>query len=129
MGSSSSAFYLGKYLVDFDPYIDRDAYCLPGLPDIKETSNVEDLLADPEAFDVLPLEAQGGCDEWSTDTSTGSGDFTGNSIPNFAFYNFYLGPIGRGRFSQSTPIAISDFYTVSIESGSPAGSRIILDFC
>jgi len=121
------SFYSGKYLVEFDPTIDREAYCLPELEDVKETSNVEDLLADPEFFDLLPGEVQAGCDDWATDISTGTGDFVGNPIPNFAFYNFYLGPIGRGLHQQSTPIAISAFYTVGIESGSIG--RIILEFC
>lgn len=136
---NTERFYSGKYLVDFNPEIDGEAYELPlqeasstGLVDnyshLKETSNVEDLLVGPEDFHLLAEEAQAGCEEWGeVILGATSGEFEGSPISNFAFYNFYLGPCGRGRNQQATPIAISDFYYVAIESGSVG--REILEFC
>ena len=121
---NTDKFYQGKYLSERDPAIDREAYSLPlqdavlwgGLEDnfqhLTDTSNVEDLLVDPEDFCIVPEEAQGGCDEWGqVNIVATSEEFERNPIPNFAFYNFYLGSCGRGLQQQPTVIAIDDFYT------------------
>ncbi len=138
---NTEKFYIGKYLAEENPFVDKEAYSLPlteatsfgGVVDnfqaLEETSNVEDLLVDPEDFCVDAEDAQDGSNTWGQVNIVATSDeFSGKPIPNFAFYNFYLGARGRGRSQQPTAIEISDFYTVPIESGSPS-SRQILEFC
>jgi hypothetical protein len=134
-----SEFYVGKYAITNDPLIDRQAYCLPDTNPLTgeflkehfaETSNPEELIANPEAFKLLPLETQGGACEWGVTFSVGEGEFEQSQLSDKLFYpDFYLGAVGKGRRQQPTAIAISNFYPVPVESGSAAGSREILEFC
>ena len=125
---NTEKFYQGKYLSEVNPKIDREAYSLPleesitfggvkaNFSHLIETQNVEDLLAFPEDFQVDPFEVQAGTDKWDQITIVSSSDeFTRKSIPNFAFYNFYLGSLGKGFNQQPTAIAIDAFYIESVE--------------
>lgn len=136
---NTEKFYIGKYLSEISPKIDREAYSLPleeptsfgivqpNYQALKETSNVEDLRANPEDFNILPEDVQAGCDNWSqVNIVATSGEFERNPVPNFGFYGFYFGYLGRGREQQLIAIAISDFYILGIESGSDG--KEILNF-
>ena len=80
------AFYIGKYLIqqeEIAPKHDRDAWAFPDAPKqhMGETSNVEELLVDPEDMDVLPTQIQFGFAEWTSDDDP-------SSAP--AFVQFYV---------------------------------------
>jgi len=64
------AFYVGCYLIQQDtlePPFDGSSWALPDTQHVRETSNVEELLIDPEDIDVVPEEAQYGCAQWTDD--------------------------------------------------------------
>lgn len=124
LNSDTRKFYIGSYLAEDAPS-DR-TYHLPirdepGRTDIVlehlvETSNVEELHAPPEDFELPPEEIQAGETYWSVNFSLGEEDFSND--PQFIdslFYAFYYGAISRGRDPEPLAIAPSDFYTVPIE--------------
>ena len=66
------SFYVGKYLISEDtlsPKHDRDSWAFPADSDqhMSDTSNVEELLIDPEDMNVLPTQIQFGADEYTDD--------------------------------------------------------------
>ena len=68
------AFYVGCYLIlqdELDPKFGREDWAFPSNQDqhMWETSNVEDLLIDPEDMDIIPTQVQYGEDFWSDSES------------------------------------------------------------
>ena len=81
------AFYIGKYLIqqeEIAPKHDRDAWAFPDEPKqhLTDTSNVEELLIDPEDMDVLPSQIQIGFAAWTDDE--------GFTPDHAAFDQFYV---------------------------------------
>jgi len=81
-----ASFYIGKYLIlqeELAPKHDADSWAFPDAPTqhMGETSNVEELLVDPEDMDVLPTQIQFGFAEWTSDDDP-------SSAP--AFVQFYV---------------------------------------
>jgi hypothetical protein len=68
------AFYVGCYLIlesDLEPRHERTAWELPDTAfhsgHMSDTSNVEELLINPEDMDLLPTQIQFGCSQWGAD--------------------------------------------------------------
>lgn len=118
------SFYVGSYLQEEEP-TDRE-YQIPIIDEpgrlddnfehVVETSNVEELDAPPEQFDLPPEDIQSGYTRWVVDLSSGADDFGNDTqFVDSLFYSFYYGAIGRGRDPEPLPIAPSDFYTIPVE--------------
>jgi hypothetical protein len=126
-----ATFYLGKYLVT-DSIPRDEVWLLPKDNDFEsfiETSNVEELRANPEDFDIVVESVQSGSEKYFRVESPDVPDYERKRISDSMFYGFYYGYAGRGRDQQGVPIAPGDFYTVPIESGSLPGSKQIVRFC
>jgi hypothetical protein len=81
------SFYVGCYLILSDtiaPKHDRDGWELPDTTThqghMSDTSNIEELLIDPEDMDLIPTQIQFGCAEWTNDEGW---------IPDDTFTEFY----------------------------------------
>jgi hypothetical protein len=60
----------GKWIIQQDSFnlpFDGANWDLPDLQHAKETSNIEELLMDPEDFNAVPEQVQFGCDQWTDD--------------------------------------------------------------
>jgi hypothetical protein len=82
------SFYVGSYLILSDtiaPKHDRDSWELPDTTahsgHMADTSNVEELLIDPEDMDLIPTQIQFGCAEWTDDEGW---------TPDYPFAEFYV---------------------------------------
>jgi hypothetical protein len=82
------SFYLGCYLILSDeiaPPHDSDSWELPDTTahsgHMSDTSNVEELLINPEDMDLIPTQIQFGCAEWTDDEGW---------IPDDPFAEFYV---------------------------------------
>lgn len=87
------SFYLGPWLVEDDPG-PSTAWRFPSDPTqhINQTSNVEDLLVDPEDMDVIPEQIQFGLSQWTKDTAPS----------NVNKYTFFYAPVTE-FYIVSTP--------------------------
>jgi hypothetical protein len=147
--AENTTFYSGKYLIDTGTsptFADnRQAWALPdesssvgsnisgfttSTEHFEETSNVEELLADPEDFTLIPEAVQAGCVQYDIGFYfDGNANYGIEDIANF-YGVFYLGELGKGKNQQPTAISFEEgFYTVPVESGSIIGSRIVVEFC
>ena len=88
------SFYVGCYLILSDtiaPKHDRASWSLPDTTahsgHMSDTSNVEELLIDPEDMDLIPTQIQFGCAEWTNDEGwTPDDPFTEFYVKDENFY-------------------------------------------
>ena len=85
------AFYVCEWLVNqnsFNLPQDNDGWAFPSAPDqhLSDTSNVEDLLIDPEDMILLPTQIQFGSEEWSFDESIADINWGEYYVRDEAFY-------------------------------------------
>lgn len=97
------AFYLGPYLVENPPEIDRNEWQLPitdsRLQHARETSNPEDLNIKPEDITLMPEEVQAGCEQWGDITFSTSDEWTKTTHPpDSSFYGFYILSVPASNF-------------------------------
>jgi len=96
------AFYLGCYLIQQDslePSFEGHEWELPDIQHAKETSNVEELLMDPEDFDTVPEQIQFGCAQWTDDE--------GFTPDDAAYEQFYV----RQEFFYVREFTPTDYFT------------------
>jgi len=128
-----ASFYIGKYLIlqeELAPKHDADSWAFPDAPTqhMGETSNVEELLVDPEDMNVLPTQIQFGFAEWTDDegfspdhlafdefyTAVGVGFYTRGFTKGTELYNEFYTPIGVGFYTRSFTAGTAlytEFYT------------------
>jgi hypothetical protein len=94
------SFYVGCYLILSDqiaPKHDHDGWELPDIyghqGHMSDTSNVEELLIDPEDMDLIPTQIQFGCAEYTADEGFTPIDcFTEFYVKDEAFYTRGFSP-------------------------------------
>ena len=75
---SNGNFYSGAWYVPRFSTPVQQNWTIPltgNLQNLKETSNIEELRANPEDFDLFPQETQAGINEWVTFTTPEIGGF------------------------------------------------------
>ncbi len=100
------SFYLGSWLIlqdSIDPKHDSDVWELPDTTahsgHMADTSNVEELMINPEDMDLVPTQIQFGLDEWTADE--------GHTPDHEAYKEFYVR--NEAFYTRSfTPV---DFWT------------------
>ncbi len=88
------AFYVGPYLLlqdSLEPLHDGNVWELPDTAfhsgHLSDTSNVEELMINPEDMDLVPTQIQFGCTQWSKDAAVDPDSWTPSW---YASGNFYV---------------------------------------
>ena len=92
----AETFYVdARYLGEVEPSDGGSAWCLPldqNLAHLKETANVEELMANPEDFTLFPEEVQAGCEQWALETTSTLYWEPGVHTPLFYWATEFEGP-------------------------------------